>query len=304
MSAHPTSTPNGNAVSEKRQKLEKLLNGAFFVPKEVATEWCQVLGLSMEELQMELVMIASQFAVVPTSGFRVGAVGIAPSGNIYLGFNVELLNFPLNYSVHAEQCLIANVARHRKDDGLATLAVNYPPCGHCRQFLKETHLQEKLIIRIRGRQPITLASMLPEAFEPSDLGQQSKMLCVSDLAPEIDDKGTEWKTLTVAALAAIATAWGPYTKSPSAVAIELQNGQICTGVYLESCAYNPSLPPLQACLCEVAMQRKSMSIVDWNSVKRVLLLEKQGAMISHEANSRNMAHTLCPHATFEHVLYH
>lgn len=83
--------------------------------------------------------------------------GVGASGNIYLGCNMEFANVPLNFSVHAEQCLISSAfsqtltssevvlisfisdaVRHGEQE-LAQLIVNWAPCGHCRQFLSELY---------------------------------------------------------------------------------------------------------------------------------------------------------------------
>ena len=49
------------------------------------------------------------------------------------------MEFPggtLANSVHAEQCLIANLLRN-KERGLVAVAISASPCGHCRQFFSE-----------------------------------------------------------------------------------------------------------------------------------------------------------------------
>ena len=56
----------------------------------------------------ELLPWASSFAVVPVSGFAVGAVAFGASGALYAGANLEFAGSPLGASVHAEQAAIAN----------------------------------------------------------------------------------------------------------------------------------------------------------------------------------------------------
>lgn len=60
---------------------------------------------------MTLIHPASKNARTPISSFKVGAVGLGGSGNIYVGVNLELHGLPLYNSVHAEQFLIVNAIR-------------------------------------------------------------------------------------------------------------------------------------------------------------------------------------------------
>jgi cytidine deaminase len=64
------------------------------------------------------------------------AVGLAGSGAVYIGVNLEFPGMPLSQSVHGEQCLMANLLLHG-EGALHTLAISAAPCGHCRQFYSE-----------------------------------------------------------------------------------------------------------------------------------------------------------------------
>ena len=55
---------------------------------------------------------------------------------MYVGGNLEFPGSTLASSVHAEQCLTANLLRHR-ERGISAVAISAPPCGHCRQFFSE-----------------------------------------------------------------------------------------------------------------------------------------------------------------------
>jgi hypothetical protein len=67
---------------------------------------------------------------------RPSAAGLAASGAIYIGVNLEFPGGPLSQSVHGEQFLVANLLLHG-ERGLDTLAISAAPCGHCRQFYSE-----------------------------------------------------------------------------------------------------------------------------------------------------------------------
>jgi len=63
-------------------------------------------------------------------------VALGQSGRVYIGGNLEFPGSTLASSVHAEQCLTANLLRHR-EPGILAVAISAPPCGHCRQFFSE-----------------------------------------------------------------------------------------------------------------------------------------------------------------------
>jgi cytidine deaminase len=91
-----------------------------------------------DALLLALLPAAAALARPPISRYHVGATGLASSGAIYIGANMELPRCPLNQSVHAEQFLVANLAAHG-ETRLLTLAISAAPCGHCRQFYCELH---------------------------------------------------------------------------------------------------------------------------------------------------------------------
>ena len=74
----------------------------------------------------------------------------------------------MQQTVHAEQSAVTH-ARLRGESGLATMTVNYTPCGHCRQFMNELNSGTALRISLPDRPVVTLADYLPDAFGPRDL---------------------------------------------------------------------------------------------------------------------------------------
>ena len=180
---------------------------------------------------------AAELVNVPISNFRVGAAALGASGRVWLGANQEFAGLPLNFTVHAEQAAVLN-ARAHGETALLALAVSAPPCGYCRQFLRE--LKRPLDVIIDGR-IVPLDELLPEAFALG--GAQETLLSgakdFSRFAPLPPED---------AARAAASTSYSPYTGTKSGAALRCASGAIFCGCLLESDAYNPSLSALQSAL--------------------------------------------------------
>lgn len=117
------------------------LRGRYRIPPEEVRELLSESGPfpgDADALLLALLPAAAALARPPISRYHVGAAGLAPSGAVYLGGNMELPRCPLNQSVHAEQFVVCNLAAHG-EGRLVTLAISAAPCGHCRQFLCELH---------------------------------------------------------------------------------------------------------------------------------------------------------------------
>jgi cytidine deaminase len=72
------------------------------------------------------------------------------------------------------------------------------------------------------------------------------------------------------ALAAAEKSYAPYTQNFAGCALETQTGEIYRGRYVESAAYNPSLPPLQSAILCMNMA----TLEKQRSIQRVVLVEK------------------------------
>ena len=116
----------------------------------------------------------------------------------------------------------------------------------------------------------SLSDLLPEAFGPMDLGNHNGLM-----SPARQDRKLQLniaaKDRTIdAALSAAERSYAPYTQNFAGCALEIQSGEIYSGRYVESAAYNPSLPPLQsAILC-----MNIASLEEQHSINRVVLVEK------------------------------
>jgi cytidine deaminase len=270
-------------------KLKELLpDKPFVIEAGRAAELAKTLGISGEQLMLELIPVAKEMARPPVSEYLVGAVGRGESGNLYLGVNLEFGKQALNQTTHGEQFVVQN-AMHAGEARLTSLAVSAEPCGHCRQFLNELTGAKELEILIPEKPKVQLKELLPRDFGPQDLGVKAAVLSPqahSLSLPEADE-------LTGQALQAANKSYSPYSQSPSGVAIQLKDGSVFTGSYIENAAFNPSLSPLQAALMNVVAAKRSYEEID-----RVVLVERQDGKASQDFATSAVLASIAPSAEY------
>ncbi|CAF2029846.1 BnaC07g50740D [Brassica napus] len=202
-----------------------------------------------------LITEATPLAQSLTSNTPYIAIGRGSSDQIYLGFDVELPDLPLNFSIHAEQFLVVNLTSNQEPK-LRDLAISndgshcYAPCGHCCQFLQEINKGNEiqtLITEPTGPRFMPLEMLLPQSF--------SRYSTISDDVPDVlllRDNGLTLKNsygvFKEMALAAANRSYAPHSNAPSGVVLCDRGGKMYSGSYLESVADIPSLGPLQAAL--------------------------------------------------------
>ena len=109
-------------------------------------------------------------AYAPYSGLRVGAAGLATSGQVVSGCNVENASFGLTLCA---ECGLVSALHAAGGGALAAVAVvagdGEPllPCGRCRQLLLEAGGGQLLVATADG--PVELSALLPAAFSGTDL---------------------------------------------------------------------------------------------------------------------------------------
>ncbi|KAH7434264.1 hypothetical protein KP509_06G008200 [Ceratopteris richardii] len=81
--------------------------------------------------------------------------------------------------------------------------------------------------------------------------------------------------LVTAATEAANRSHAPYTNSPSGVALLSRNGKIFCGSYMESVAYNPSLPPMQVALVSFVANCQG----NYEDIVQAVLVEREKALI-------------------------
>ncbi|TYJ02390.1 hypothetical protein E1A91_A13G225600v1 [Gossypium mustelinum] len=267
-----------------------------------------------------LVKSAQALARPPISNYHVGAVGVGSSGRIFFGVNLEFPGLPLNHSVHAEQFLITNLSLNA-EPCLKFLAVSAAPCGHCRQFLQELRSAADVNILItatekenenktinnrndKDMQFAPLSHFLPHRFGPDDLLEKDVPLllephrnglsfCSDTRNGEINGDGDNSK---YAALEAANASHAPYSGCPSGVALVDVEGKIYKGSYMESAAYNPSLPPVQAALVAYVASGGGGG---YERIVTAVLVEKADAVIKQEHTAKLLLQCISPKCEFK-----
>jgi len=280
--------------AKSRDRLLRLLNGSGFsgqIPAAEVKGLVESEGRSAETLMVELLPLAQTYARPPISNFRVGAVVRGTSGSLYLGANFEVPGQALGFSVHAEQSALSNAYMHN-EEGVASIAVTAAPCGHCRQFMNELSPQREIQVLVAGKPAEKLSSLLPKAFGPKDLGLEHGAFPLREVDLKLPAEPSD--DVTRAALAAARRSYAPYTKAHSGVSVQVKQGRVYSGAYIENAAFNPSLPPLETALV-------ALVVAGGNSpdISRAVLVEIQGAAISQRAVTETVLGAVAPAAKLE-----
>jgi cytidine deaminase len=129
----------------------------------------------MEDQQLiEAAHEARENAYVPYSEYPVGAALETASGDVYRGFNVEIVNY--SNSFHAEEVAIMGAIRdgHTDFERVAVVSGEHDgvtPCGMCRQTFAE-FCDDTFEILTEENGEITrstLGELLPDAMKPGNL---------------------------------------------------------------------------------------------------------------------------------------
>jgi len=276
---HPRFNPAFATLPVTLQRaLQPLLDDENFhgvLSPQAVTQLQQATGMDDDALALALLPIAACCAVAPISHFNVGAIARGTSGAWYFGANMEFTHATMQQTIHAEQSAIAH-AWLRGEPALATITVNYTPCGHCRQFMNELNSGTAIRISLPGRAVNTLADYLPDAFGPADLDIAERLM-----TPNQQGFVPHGDALQQAAIAAADQSHAPYSRSYSGVALRTRAGNLYSGRYAENAAFNPSLPPLQAALIMLNMHHE-----DVHSVQQAVLAECEACTLTQRDATR------------------
>lgn len=113
-------------------------------------------------------------AYVPYSKYPVGAAALVDDGRVVVGCNVENAAYGV---VLCAECGVVSALHASGGGRLRALScvdsrgVALMPCGRCRQLLWENGGPDCLIDAVPG--PVSMAELLPRAFDVEDLGRGS-----------------------------------------------------------------------------------------------------------------------------------
>jgi cytidine deaminase len=238
-----------------------------------------LMHVSMEELMVCLLPLAKVFSTPAISHFHVGAVALAGDQGVdgemdlYLGANMEFEHLALNMSIHAEQAVVMNAWQHGAER-VKSIATSELPCGHCRQFLNElSGSRDLMVVKPLGEEhdyrSSPLWEILPAAFSPSDLGNKKGFMNPLNTRPRLSLADPVGDSLVQGALSAAESSYAPYTGNFAGCALETAGGQMVSGSYVESVAYNPSISPLHSTLSRLNM----MTAGEIPIIHRIVLVE-------------------------------
>ena len=276
-------------ADESRRKLTAVLRDPVFsgqVPAAVVEDLLVLEQKDIATLMLGLLPLARTYSHPPISNYHVGAVARGASGSLYFGFNIEFPGHALGFAVHGEQAALSNAYMHSEQD-VSAIAVTAAPCGHCRQFMNELGPDGEIEILMEGSSPLKLATLLPKAFGPKDLGRKEGALPVKEanLIPATAPSDA----LSQAALESARKSYAPYTGSYSGAAIGTRSGRIYKGAYIENVAFNPSLSPLQTALVQLILAGE-----EYGAIARVALAGVTQAKISQRSVSDAVLTAVAP----------
>ena len=245
-------------------------------------------GISPESLMVKLLPFAKLYAKVPISNFTVGALAKARlsdgSGEfaLFMGANIEFVGQALTQTIHAEQAAIVN-AWLQGAAQIEAIAVSAFPCGRCRQFLYELEGSHELALIAQKSDSdefkvAPLSDLLPQAFGPQDLAVKDGLMTSAKHLAKLSLKMPSDDPLVVEALSAARRSYAPYTHNFAGCAIQMSDGKIYAGPYVENAAFNPSLSPLHTAIIRINMD----NFFPCSTISRAVLVEKPTAISQHK----------------------
>ena len=114
-------------------------------------------------------------AYAPYSGYKVGAALLCADGTIYQGCNIENAAYGPTNCAERTAIFKAVYDGHREFVAMAVcggkdgiVSGTFPPCGVCRQVIREFCKDDFAIYLAddKGYQTVTLAELLPHSFQP------------------------------------------------------------------------------------------------------------------------------------------
>ena len=129
------------------------------------------------EQLIELAKEAMTHAYVPYSGYKVGAALLCSDGSVYQGCNIENASFTPTICAERTAIFKAIYDGHRDLEAIAicggkdgVIAGLFPPCGVCRQVMREFCGDDFKVYLVKpdGYETLTLAQLLPYSFSATE----------------------------------------------------------------------------------------------------------------------------------------
>ena len=126
----------------------------------------------------ELAKEAMTHSYSPYSGYKVGAALLCKDGTVYTGCNIENASYTPTICAERTAIFKAVYDGHRDfvaiavcggKDGIIT--GQFPPCGVCRQVMREFCGDDFMIhmVKPEGYETVTLAQLLPYSFSNANM---------------------------------------------------------------------------------------------------------------------------------------
>ena len=126
----------------------------------------------------ELAKEAMTHSYSPYSGYKVGAALLCADGTVYTGCNIENASFTPTICAERTAIFKAVYDGHRDFAAIAVcggkdgvITGSFPPCGVCRQVMREFCGDDFKIyvVNPNGYDELTLAQLLPYSFSVSNM---------------------------------------------------------------------------------------------------------------------------------------
>jgi homotetrameric cytidine deaminase len=167
--------PDGRDLDAAREKVARLRSELGISEDSLVAAGYSDLLLDGPQALLRAADGAMWSAYAPYSGFKVGAAVRSPSGGIYAGANVENAAYPQSQCAEASALGALVAAGEAAITAVAVVAERTercPPCGGCRQRLKEFGADETPVYLGRPGKPpltVTLGELLPGSFGRDEL---------------------------------------------------------------------------------------------------------------------------------------
>lgn len=269
-------------------------NGGAVLAADIAAELVSQFGLSsIRDLMLVLLDVAKNIASPRISDFHVGAVGLeTETGNLILGGNVEFPGTHLGFTLHGEGFVFTRAMS--RGTNISVIAIGEAhPCAHCRQCLAEYAASDRLELIDPLGHTLTLAQLYPWPFDPDYLGE-SGAVPGRELWPALTFEKEVASPIAEALLVKGRRSHSPYSKCPGAVLLHLKDGNMVSGLAIESVAFNPTIHPVQAGMVDLLAHGYTYADIEAATLGTVL-----GGDVDYSASTRELLARVAPGAPLQ-----